>query len=56
MKMQEKTMADRQQLYPNRLIFHCDETTKKEVDEFARKERITRAEAMRRLLRKGLKA
>ena len=49
-------MTDRQQLYPNRLIFHCDNETKDEVDEFARKERITRAEAMRQLLRKGLQA
>lgn len=47
-------MTDRQQLYPHRMIFHCDTATKKEVDEFARKERITRAEAMRRLLRMGL--
>ena len=43
------------QLYPIRVIFHCDTETKDDVEEFARKERIVRAEAIRRLLRAGLK-
>lgn len=42
-------------LYPKRVIFHCDDETLAEVLAYAKRERVTRAEAMRRLLRQALK-
>lgn len=48
-------MNTARQLYPIRLMFHCDPEIRDGVNEFASKERITRAEALRRLLRKALK-
>lgn len=49
-------MSVRQQLYPRRIIFHCDDETLEEISKYAQQERVTRADAIRRLLRKGLEA
>lgn len=48
-------MNGRQSLYPKRVIMHLDEQTLGEVDAYASAKRITRAEAMRQLLRSGLR-